>query len=169
MKDDALKACLIIYGSVAFATAMFLLVGCNTKGRADLPWRSDMATIQAKAGVVAFETRNVESPRQMNADGGCEWIIARIEGRGFDRLLLMTMCGGRPSRIYFQSGGRALEIPGRFPAALPGPSKWKVEATGGRIAVYLDGREIWSQNGKYHVDRAVMNGYAKRGMKGEWR
>jgi len=169
MKDDALRATIIIYGAVAFASLVYLLTGCKSAKAPDGPWRTDMATIQASRGVIEFETRGVISVSGMNKDRGCEWIIARVEGQGFDRLLIMTMCGNRPTRIYFQSGGKAQEINGRFPAYLKGPSKWRVEANGGTLRVYLDGKEIWSQAGKHTVWRAVMNGYPNRGMKGEWR
>ena len=169
MRDDALRATIIIYGAVAFASLAYLLTGCKSAKPKDGPWRTDMATIQASKGVVEFETRGVISMSGKNKDGGCEWIIARIEGQGFDRLLIMTMCGNRATRIYFQSGGKATEINGRFPRDLPNAAKWRVEANGGTLRVYLDGKEIWSQAGKYTVWRAVMGGYPNRQMQGEWR
>jgi hypothetical protein len=132
-------------------------------------WRSDMAEVKAVDGVVTFRTRDIQHPPGATDDGGMEWIIARIEGQGYQRLLVMTMGGSRPpSRIYFQRGGVATEYNSKFPVPLPGPSQWRVEASGGQLRVMLDGAEIWSEAGDYTVDRAIMNGYSGRHFIGEW-
>ena len=136
-------------------------------------WRDgrDMATIAATGNAVSWRTRNVlPAPGAgHNQDGGMEWIIARIEGAGYNRLLIMVMGGSRPpSRIYFQFGDQAPFVNSVFPVPLPGPSQWRVEASGGALRVFLDGKEIWSRAGGYGVSRAIMTGYAKRGFLGEW-
>jgi hypothetical protein len=138
------------------------------KPEPEAQWRRDLATIKAVDGVVEFYTRNLSRPSGggHNADEGMEWIISRITGHGFDRLLLMVMGGGRnPSRIYFDGEERN----GLFSIPMMDEAHWKIESSGGTLTVYLNGKSIWTKSGGYHVTGAVMNGYAKRHSTGEWR
>ncbi len=135
-------------------------------------WRDgrDVGVIAASDNAVEFWTRDVLPAPGPNRPGDAEWIIARIEGSGYRRLLIMVMWGPRPpSRIYFQTGAGATFENSRFSVPLPGPSRWRVEASGGALRVILDGREVWSARGGYGVTRAVMCDSAPRGFLGQWR
>jgi hypothetical protein len=134
-------------------------------------WRDgrDVDVIQAVNNAVEFRTRNVLPAPGGNRDGGMEWIIARVNGSGYSRLLIMVMAGNRPpTRIYFQTGGTWTETNSRFSVPLPGPSLWRVEARSGAIRVLLDGREIWAAAGSYSVDRVTMCDSVARGFLGQW-
>jgi len=135
---------------------------------APVVWRRDLATIQAVNESVEFYTRNLSRPSGggHNADGGMEWIIARITGSGFERLLLMVMGGDRPpQRIYFDGEftNSGFKIP------MIEEAHWKVESRNGTLTVYLNGNAIWSKSGGFRVGAAVMNGYPRRHSTGEWR
>jgi hypothetical protein len=136
-------------------------------------WRRDVAEVRAVDGAVEFRTRGITRPTGygLNADGGFEWIIARVHGNGYSRLLIMVMGGNRdPSRIYLQAGDDAPFWNGRFTVPMQQEAAWRVEAPGGRLRILLDGREIWrSDGGGQTVAHAVMHGYPKRQATGEWR
>lgn len=137
-------------------------------------WRDgrDVAALNAENNEVQWETRNIQAPTTVNLPGDCEWIIARIEGSGYRRLLIMTMhtSGGvrDPARIFLDAPGGGMSD-GRFPVPLPGPSHWRVAYRDGALRIWLDGTEIWSARGNYGVDRAVMTDSGRRGFLGEWR
>ena len=136
-----------------------------TSGR---KWRNDLATIPAKDGKVTFYTRNLTIPTGdgRNKDGGFEWIISRIRGDGYERLLLMVMGGSRPpSRIWFNHKpfvNSAWRMPYMEEA------KWEVYADRGVLFVAINGTIIWQAEGPYTVRDAVMGGYANRLSTGEW-
>lgn len=137
-------------------------------------WRDgrDVGVISASNGVVEWETLNVQAPTSPNRPGDAEWIIARIEGQGFSRLLIMTMhtSGGRrsPSRIFLEGPGGGFSD-GRFPVPLNGVNRWRVQSSDGALRVFLNNREIWSAAGNFRVDRAVMCDSPARGFLGQWR
>ncbi len=135
-------------------------------------WRRDMATLQASNNAVRFRTRNLSIPggNGENRDTGMEWIITRVHGSGYQRMLIMVMGGARPpTRIYFQhSDGRAEEINSRWSMPMMQEAQWEVRARDGKIAILIDGREIWSKSGGYTVTHAAMNGYPNRFSTGEW-
>jgi hypothetical protein len=131
-------------------------------------WRRDVSTIQANNETVEFFTRGLSRPSGdgRNRDGGMEWIISRITGQGFERLLLMVMGGNRPpQRIYFDGEF----VNSGFSIPMLQEAHWKIESRNGTLTVYLDGRNIWSKSGGYRVNGAVMNGYPRRESTGEWR
>lgn len=136
-------------------------------------WRQDLQGFDVQNNRVEFWTRDVRSavPPGNNADGGMEWIIARIEGAGHQRLLLMVMGGNRPpSRIYHQiSGSNAPFTNSVFPVPLMGDHLWRVENTDGTLRVFLDNRQIWESRGPYSVQRITFNGYPRRGFRGYWK
>lgn len=137
-------------------------------------WRDgrDVATLNAVNNVVEWETLNVQAPTTLNRPGDREWIIARVEGSGYTRLLIMTMYtdGGvrSPSRILLDGPGGGF-ADGRFQLPLNGIARWRVESGGGTMRIFLNGREIWSASGNYTVDRAVMGNSPPRGFIGQWR
>lgn len=137
-------------------------------------WRDgrDVGVITASNNVVQWETQNVQAPTSPNRPGDAEWIISRIEGQGFTRLLVMTMhtSGGvrSPSRIFFQGPGGGMSD-GRFPVPLNGVNRWRVEASNGALRIFLNDREIWSAAGSFTVSRAVMCDSVARGFLGQWR
>lgn len=131
-------------------------------------WRRDLSVVQAKDESVEFWTRGLSQPigDGRNADGGFEWIIARVTGKGFERLLIMVMGGDRPpQRIFFDGDftNAGFSIP------MLEEAHWKVESRGGTMTIYLNGKSIWSKSGNYQVEAAWMNGYPKRHSTGEWR
>ena len=136
-------------------------------------WRTDVATFPARNNAVEFETRNLKpanTPDGKNRDGGYEWIIARIEGQGHRRLLIMVMGGSRPpTRIYHQRPDGSATLDNRaFTVPLDGVHRWRV--TGGDpMRIYLDGRQIWQSQFPGTVERIVFMGYPNRGVIGEWR
>ncbi len=136
-------------------------------------WRSDLSTIPASAGVIEFRTRGIQPApgNGTNQNGGFEWIIARVTGAGFNRLLIMVMGGDRPpSRIYFEAAdGSSSFVNNVFPVPLNDEAVWRVETVAGAIRVLLNGEEIYRKDGAYTVQRAVMNGYPQRGFIGQWR
>ena len=148
----------------------------STAGGATLPavgspsWRTDLATVAAVNGVVAFRTRGVKRPTGANQDGGAEYIIARATGDGFTRVLLMTMAGNRPpSRIHWQTPQTEAHTNANvFDVPIAREASWRIIGTGGPITIELDGREIWRLAGSYTVRGAIMNGYPKRHFLGEW-
>ncbi len=134
------------------------------------PWRDgrDMDTIIARDDCVEFETRDILKPPGPNLPGDSEWIIARVEGAGFSRLLITTMdtSGGRrsPSRIFFDGA----MIDGRYPVPDPGPTAWRI--TGGdALRVYRDNTLIFEHKAPCGIRHAIMTGYARRGFLGQWR
>ena len=132
-------------------------------------YRAEM--LPAVDGVVSWRTRNVEKPTGPNRDGGAEWIIARIEGDGFQRVLVMTMSGPRnPSRVYVQfADGQSTFFDGLFPVPLAGPSVWRVWATGDEVKIELDGRVLRSIPIRgARVRGAILGGYQLRSFIGEW-
>ena len=137
-------------------------------------WRDGrtVGTIQASNNAVEWETLNIEAPPGPNLPGDSEWIIARIEGQGYTRLLIMTMdtSGGRrdPSRILLDGPGGGFQD-GRFNVPLPGIARWRVEYSSGALRIILNGREIWSAAGNYTVERAIMTDSGRRGFIGQWR
>ncbi len=137
-------------------------------------WRDgrSVEALPASGNVVEWETLNIGAPTSPNRPGDAEWIIARIEGQGFSRLLIMTMytSGGArdPSRIYLEGPGGGM-WDGRFNVPLPGIARWRVEASGGALRIFLNGSEIWSAAGNFTVDRAIMGDSPPRGFIGEWR
>jgi hypothetical protein len=176
-KQDIMKYSIIIL-------CAGLMAGCASLKPDDTPdpsnptpppptvaWRKDMATIKAVNNAVEFKTRNVQLPTRPNADGGSEYIIARIMGDGYARILLMTMDtdkGRRNGARIFAEGPGGGEFNGRHPVPLPGPTSWRVWSDGTKVRISMDGKEIFSAAGK-SVREVVMNGYHKRGFLGEWR
>jgi len=141
------------------------------KPKDDLQWRDDVAEIRAKDGKITFWTRNLSTPTGggHNTDGGMEWIITRVEGGGYNRLLIMVMGGNRPaSRIYMQDGGGAPFWNSAWPMPLMDQAKWEVQAKDGRITITLNGKLIWERTGNYTVERAVMNHHHNRKSTGQW-
>lgn len=136
-------------------------------------WSQELRSFDVRGNKVEFWTRDVRSatPPGNNADGGMEWIIARIEGSGYQRLLIMVMGGNRPpSRIYHQiSGSNAPFTNNVFPVPLMGDHLWRVESSGGALRVFLDNRQIWESRGSYGVSKIVFNGYSSRGFRGQWK
>jgi len=131
------------------------------------PWRDgrDLDTLLPVDGVIRFETRDVLKPPGPNLPGDSEWIIARIEGHNFGRLMIMTMEGNRPpSRIYFDGA----EIHGRYPVPDPGPTAWVIDAHDG-LRLWRNGELIWTVAGHYVLRHAIMTGYPRRGFLGQWR
>ena len=131
-------------------------------------WRTDMDTIRAKDGRVTFYTRNLSIPTGdgRNRNGGFEWIIARVRGDGYERLLLMVMGGNRaPCRIWFNHKPFA---DNRWEMPLMREAKWDVYAKDGELIVELDGNVIWTARGGYTVNEAIMGGYNNRNSTGEW-
>jgi hypothetical protein len=128
-----------------------------------------VATVQAVDGAIEFRTRGITRPGGdgLNRDGGFEWIVARIHGGGFGRLLIMVMGGNRnPSRLYLDGA----EINGTFAVPMEREAAWRVEAPDGRLRILLDGREIWRDgSGGRTVTHGVMHGYPNRESTGEWR
>lgn len=140
----------------------------------DREWRQDLHSEPVQTNRAVFWTRDVRSakPPGNNADGGMEWIIARIEGSGYHRLLIMVMGGDRPpSRIYFQTAESDQFSNNVFPVPLMGDHLWRVEAAGdGRLFVYLDNRKIWeSDSAGYGISAITFNGYSRRGFRGFWK
>lgn len=137
-------------------------------------WRDgrSVATLTASNNAVEWETLDVQAPTSRNTPGDAEWIISRIEGQGYTRLLIMTMYtdGGKrnPARILLDGPDRTLSD-GRFQLPLTGIAHWRVEYSRGALRIILDGREIWSKSGNYSVDRAVMCDSTPRGFIGYWR
>ena len=126
-----------------------------------------MASLLAVNGRVTFFTRGVTKPTGRNSDGGWEYILARIKGNGFERLLIMAMGGNRPpSRIWFN---HKRFVSGAFPVPLLDEAKWEVYNDGTGLVVDLDGKRICRCDGQYRPTGAVMNGYAKRESTGEWK
>lgn len=133
----------------------------------DRQWKTTLTKIPAKDGVVTFYTRNVEkaSGNGRNKDGGFEWIISRITGDGFERLLIMVMGGNRPPSRIFLDGDFENS---KFPVPLAEEAKWVIRGDGRKIEVELNDKVIFYRSGNYRVTGATMNGYAKRGFRGEW-
>ena len=136
-------------------------------------WRDGrtVGVIPASNGVVEWETQNVQVPPGLNTPGDAEWIIARVEGQGFARLLIMTMDprGGRnPARILLEGPGGGFRD-GLFAVPLPGVARWRVESGGGSMRIILNGNQIWSASGNFNVERAVMTDSGVRGFLGQWR
>jgi hypothetical protein len=134
-------------------------------------WRRDVDEIHAVDGKIRFHTRCLSIPtgNGLNADGGFEWIIARIHGSGYNRLLIMVMGGNRsPARIYMQTGGDAPFWDSRWPMPLTEPASWEVSAYRGTIRIVLNGSVIWERAGGYTVDRAIMHDSPNRRSNGEW-
>lgn len=139
-------------------------------------WRTDVADIKAVNGVATFKTRNVQIPGQSKPNGENEWMIARVNGRGFERLLISTMSkspdnpGRNPSRIMFMRPGRSDWFwDGRFPMPRPGPDTWIVDVDNRCVRIRLNGAEIWrSEQGEWSIESMTMMGYKERGMIGEW-
>jgi hypothetical protein len=132
-------------------------------------WRSDLATIPAKDGKIVFYTRNLSIPTGdgRNKDGGFEWIISRIRGDGYERLLLMVMGGSRPpSRIWFNH--KPFVSPA-WSMPLLQETRWEICVENRQLVVKLDGKIIWTAEGPYTVRDAVMGGYTNRLSTGEWR
>ena len=137
-------------------------------------WRDDVASFPIQNRDITFQTLDVlpaNTPDGRNRDGGFEWIIARIEGSGYRRLLLMVMGGSRPpTRIYHQFlDGNASLNNSAFTVPLPGVHTWRVRSDGSRMTVSLDGRQIWEARGDWGMSTIVFNGYASRGFRGKWR
>jgi len=134
-------------------------------------WRDgrDLDTIQGSGGAVEFWTRNITVPQRPNDDGGYEYIIARVTGRGIRRLLIMSMFA-RPTRLLLErsDGTYSSLIQHTFLQPLPGPSHWRVIGDGSRLWIELDGKEIWHECGNYRVENAIMTGYPRRGFLGQW-
>lgn len=131
-------------------------------------WHSGytLRTNRAENGVVEFWTRNILAPtRPQPARGDYEYILALVQGEGFERLLIMSMYARQP-RISM-SGHRFRD--GLFPQPLPGPSHWRVISDRATIRIELDGREIWRESGRYWITQAVMGGYHGRGFLGEYK
>ena len=182
---ENLKPTLSVFGGMILLCLLMLLgSGCATLDliRDRLPetprppatgWRTDVATFPAHSNAVEFETRNLKpanTPDGKNRDGGYEWIIARIEGQGHRRLLIMVMGGSRPpTRIYHQRpDGSATLDNHAFTVPMGGVHRWRV--TGGDpMRIYLDGRQIWQSQFPGTVERIVFMGYPNRGVIGEWR
>ena len=145
----------------------------NANGDVGDGWRDGrtVGVIPATDNRVEWETLDVGRPTGLNQPGDAEWIIARIEGQGFTRLLIMTMdtTGGRdPSRILLEGPGGGF-WDGRFSVPIPGVARWRVESSGGAMRVFLNGSEILSISGNYTVERAVMADSPPRGFIGHWR
>ncbi len=137
-------------------------------------WRDgrDVGIIEASNGVVKWETQNVEVPPGLNTPGDAEWIIARVEGQGFSRLLIMTMDTGGgardPSRILLEGPGGGF-WDGRFSVPISGVARWRVQSSEGALRIFLNGNEILSIAGNYTVERAIMTDSPQRGFIGQWR
>ena len=130
-------------------------------------WRRDLATVQASNNSLKFWTRNLTIPTGggKNRDNGMEWIITRVHGQGYSRLLIMVMGGNRPpTRIYIDGEF----VNSRWAMPLLDPVHWEVKAADGKLMIILDGKEIWSKQGNYTVTHAIMNGYPNRHSTGEW-
>lgn len=127
-------------------------------------------SLPVKNGSAEFWTRDIRKPTRPQKDGSYEYILCRMNGQGYRRILLMTMYD-RPTRIFIERTGDGdySLIQGRFSQPLPGPSHWKVAADGSRVWIELDGKEIWSEVGQYTLDHVTMAGYSGRGFLGEWR
>lgn len=137
-------------------------------------WRDgrDVAVLPASNNVVEWETLNVQAPTSPNRPGDAEWIIARVNGSGYSRLLIMTMFtdGGKrsPSRIFLEGPGGGM-TDGAFSVPLDGVARWRVESSGGALRIFLNGREIWSASGNFTVSQATMGDSVPRGFLGQWR
>ena len=147
--------------------------GTNTNEEVGGGWRDGrtVGVIPASNNSVEWETLDVGAPTGLNRPGDAEWIIARIEGQGFTRLLIMTMdtTGGRdPSRIFLEGPGGGF-WDGRFSVPIPGIARWRVESGGGAMRIFLNGNEIHSMSGNFTVERAVMADSPPRGFIGQWR
>ena len=143
------------------------LRGKNEPDQSSANWRSDLATLQAQNNSITFRTRNLTVPPGdgKNRDGGMEWIIARVHGQGYGRLLIMVMGGNRPpTRIVFDGEF----VNSRWEMPMTNEAQWEVKAQDGKLIILLDGNEIWSKAGGYTVTHAVMNGYPNRFSTGEW-
>ena len=136
-------------------------------------WRNDMCTIKAKKGVIKFQTKDIKQPRGTNRDGGYEWMITRVNGNNYNRLLIMSMHSGRrdPARIIFARTYADADLAdGRYPIPLMGVHDWEISSHKGALVVKLDGREVWKSAARgYSVSSATMMGYSRRGMNGKWR
>ena len=134
----------------------------------EVKWRTGLANLKATNGKITFWTRNIQKATGdgRNQDGGFEWIISRITGDGFGRLLIMVMGGNRsPSRIFFDGSFEN----NKFKVPMTNEARWDIEANNGSISIKLDGKVIWKASGNFTVTGAVMKGYPKRGFLGEWR
>lgn len=137
-------------------------------------WRDgrDVAVLTASNNAVEWETLNVQAPTSPNRPGDAEWIIARVNGSGYSRLLIMTMFtdGGKrsPSRIFLDGPGGGM-TDGAFSVPLNGVARWRVESSGGALRIFLNGREIWSASGNFTVSQVTMGDSVPRGFLGQWR
>ena len=144
------------------------------KPKDDLQGRDDVAEIRARDGKVTFWTRNLSIPvgpkgNGMNDDDGAEWILARVHGSGYLRLMPMVMGGSRPpSRVYFQWPGGVTETNGVWPMPLMDVAKWEISAPGGKLTIALNGKVIWSREGAFTVANALMNNRHNRKSTGQW-
>ena len=137
-----------------------------------LNWRRDLETFPVENGVFRFHTRNVERPLELNENGGAEYIIARLDGRGFQRVLIMAMQGNRPpSRIFIQFGSDDFhETQHPFPMPLMEEMEWEVSANNGPLLIKLNGTLIykWDHDHVFTIESVTMNGEPRRHMIGEW-
>jgi len=130
-------------------------------------WRRDVVDIKATDGRLTFYTRNLTVPTGdgRNKDGGFEWIISRVYGDGYERLLIMVMGGDRPpSRIWFDGDFKN----SLWKMPLIEEAKWEVYGTGLEIILKLNGNIVWSKPGSFTVRGGYMNGYRNRESTGEW-
>jgi len=139
-------------------------------------WRRGEARF-AMTTSAEFETRGIRWQKDKNADGHHEYIIARIEGTGFERILLYHCSGpGRMGRIQvrvkhpddYRENLRAFPVANEV---LVAPCAWRLVDDGSRLRLIQRGREIWSCAFEgMQMERLIMEGgYAGRAMKGEWR
>jgi hypothetical protein len=135
-------------------------------------WRTVVQTFPVSNNIWRFKTSNLSIPPGggKNKDGGMEWIIARIEGQKYKRLLIMVMGGNRPpSRIYFQlEDGTSTFQNSLFKVPLMAEADWEVGFADSKLYIKLDNNIIWQERGPFSVDKVTMNGYITRESTGQW-
>lgn len=123
-------------------------------------------------GGLEFETAGIVHQDKPTINGDGEYIFLTLRGEGFRRLLLIHASGNGRAVRY---GLNCKEIDTlRMEVAsdhLPDWHKWAVKWGGGKISVYLDGRQLGEERFSGIPSYCIVGGNenAKRNFLGTWR
>ena len=132
-------------------------------------WRSKQERLNVPSGAtrLSFRTRGMQSQPGRNGDGGWEYIFLTLRGNGFDRVLLYQVGGGR-KQIRARIDGPDYWVENNLRSDnLPGEHAWLLDWAGGRLRVYLDGKQIVDRPFRGQPTRAIVGGYDSAGR--DWR